>query len=233
MTWLGCANNGYQGTVNWYNGLSPTQQDALKIGLAIGIGALAVVTLQPELFGLDAGLFGIDLGATTAVDLGGGLGLGGPLIGVLSPVAGPLLGIGLGLGAFDLMGGFSPSSSGLTGGIGPTTTLPGVRGSTSDLLRSSFDMGKGRPDKNPDHNPKNFPHPEPFQPGKGVPAAPKPNRARVCGALSVFGGIIAAGAALPMAAEQKSTIGKLGYDALSAGGMAGGIWAACYYLYAR
>ncbi len=80
MTWLGCANNGYQGTVNWYNGLSPTQQDALKIGLAIGIGALAVVTLQPELFGLDAGLFGIDLGAMTAVDLGGGLGLGGPLI---------------------------------------------------------------------------------------------------------------------------------------------------------
>jgi len=78
LSWLGCLNNGYQGTVNWYNGLSPKDQEALKILAAIGIGAAAVLFLQPELFGLDAGLFGIDLGGTlAALDLGGGsLGIG-------------------------------------------------------------------------------------------------------------------------------------------------------------
>ncbi len=114
LSWLGCANNAYQGTVNWYNGLSPEQQDALKIGLAIGIGALAVLTVQPELFGLDAGLFGVSLEGAATVDLGGPLG-GGSTIGALFSLAGPSLEIGggglLGIISFEAMGGFSSSTS--------------------------------------------------------------------------------------------------------------------------
>jgi len=111
----------------------------------------------------------------------------------LAPAGGPLLGIGLGLGAFDLIGGFSfSSSSGSSGGSGlwsPSRTIisPG-QGST---LESEL-MGKGPPDKNPDYDWKKFPGRRPeVRPTPTVRGEFKSKRIplAICGALALGVGL--------------------------------------------
>jgi len=66
-TWGGCLNNDWQGTVNWWNGLSPTEQGII-IGVAVvAVVAVAVLTIQPELLAPVAGFLGI--GGSTAASV--------------------------------------------------------------------------------------------------------------------------------------------------------------------